>query len=106
MKYTLLIIFVITVMFTQAQNKSGYSDNNRQTTGWCLTIGGLGFTTAATLEGGYSYGTNIITKPSTSTASQQVSYVIPPFYRQTPRNIMFTVGVGLTITGLLTALSK
>jgi hypothetical protein len=31
------------------------------------------------------------------------SYVTPPFWKQTPRNIMFVAGVGITITGLITA---
>jgi len=106
MKKLLILLFLITAVSVDAQRNTGYSDNTKQTTGWCLTIGGVGFTTAAILEGGYSYGTNVITKQSTATTSQQVSYVTPPVWQQTPRNIMFVVGVGFTITGLITALSK
>lgn len=94
------------VMIMQAQRQTGYSNESRRNAGICMTLGGVAFTAAAVLETGYSYGTNVVTKPSTSTSSQQVSYVIPPAYKQTPRNIMFVVGVGFTITGLITALSK
>jgi hypothetical protein len=101
MKRLFTLIFVLTAMLTQAQRNTGYSDD-RKNTGIVLTIGGVGFTAAALLETGYSYGTNVVTKPSTSTTSQQVSYVTPPFWQQTPRNIMFVVGCTLTITGLFT----
>ena len=106
MKKLFILIFVLTTMLMHAQRNTGYSDNSKQAAGWTMTIAGIGFTTAAILETGYSYGTNVVTKPATSTSSQQVSYVIPPVYQQTPRNIMFVVGVGFTITGLITALAK
>jgi hypothetical protein len=102
MKKIITLIFVMTLMTVQAQRSTGYSDETRKNTGICLTVGGVAFTTAALLEGGSSYGTNVVTKPSTSTSSQQVSYVTPPFWKQTPRNIMFVFGVTLTITGLFT----
>jgi len=101
MKKFLIIIFVIGFIRVQAQRNTGYSDD-RKNTGIGLTVGGVAFTAAALLETGYSYGTNVVTKPSTSTSSQQVSYVTPPFWQQTPRNIMFVVGCTITITGLFT----
>jgi hypothetical protein len=30
----------------------------------------------------------------------------PPFFQQYPRSIMFTVGVSLTVTGLITLIAK
>lgn len=102
MKKILTLIFVMTLITVQAQKRTSYSDETHKNTGICLTVGGVGFTAAALLECGSSYGTNVVTKPSTSTASQQVSYVTPPFWQQTPRNIMFVVGCTLTITGLFT----
>lgn len=105
MKNILTFIFVMTLMTVQAQRNTGYSDD-RKNTGICLTVGGVGFTAAALLEGGFSYGTNVVTKPSTPTSSQQVSYVTPPFWQQTPRNIMFVFGCTLTITGLFTVFHK
>ncbi len=102
MKKILTLIFVMTLMTVQAQKRTGYSDSDRKNSGIVLTVGGVAFTAAALLETGYSYGTNVVTKPSTSTTSQQVSYVTPPFWKQTPRNIMFVVGCTLTITGLFT----
>lgn len=86
----------------KAQRRVGYSDESRKNSGICLVVGGVAFTTAALLETGYSYGTNVVTSPSTPTTSQKVSYVTPPFWKQTPRNIMFVVGVTLTISGLFT----
>ena len=90
----------------QAQKRIGHSDGNNKNVGICLIVGGVSFTGAALLETGYSYGTNITTSQSTPTSSAKVSYVIPPFWQQTPRNIMFTVGVTLTITGLFSLLHK
>jgi len=107
MKKLLILIFVFTAVVASAQKRyNGGSDVNRKSTGICVTIGGVAFTTAAILEGGYSYGTNVTTSPATPTSSAKVSYVIPPVWRQTPRNIMFVAGVGLTITGLITAISS
>lgn len=80
--------------------KGGYVDSDdRKKQFLCVLIAGLAFTTAAILEGGEMYGTYVVTKPGTATSSQQVSYVTPPLYKQTPRNIMLVFGVGLTITG-------
>lgn len=60
-----------------------------------IFIAGLAFTTASILEGGYQYGTYVSTpgNPNSST------YVTPPFWKQTPRQIMFCIGVGFTLTG-------
>jgi len=106
MKKILTIAFMLFLTTSYGQRRStGYSDENRKSTGICVMVGGVAFTTAAVLEGGYQYGTYVVSKPATPTSSQQVTYVVPPVYQQTPRNIMFCVGVGLTITGLFTMLS-
>lgn len=90
----------MSIFALQAQQK--FTGENNKNTGICLTLGGVSFTTAAILENGAQYGTNIIgTATSTST-----TYVTPPIWKQTPRNIMFVVGIGLTITGLLTIVSN
>ena len=60
-----------------------------------FTIGGIAFTTAAILETGYQYGTYV------KQPNGKEKYVIPPFYQQNPRFIMFTVGVTFTIGGLI-----
>lgn len=107
MKRLFTIAFVLTMLSTFGQKRSlGYNNETKRNSGIVVTVGGLGFTTAAILESGSSYGTNITTVQSTPTTSQKVSYVIPPVWQQTPRNIMFVVGVTLTITGLLTIASK
>lgn len=105
MKKLITLIFILITISISAQKRQTYRDGNKTTTGACLTIGGLGFTFAATLEGGQSYGTYQTTSPSTPTSSSKVTYVTPPIWRQTPRNIMFVVGGTLTITGLFTMLS-
>lgn len=97
---------MLTLLSTHAQQRNSGSNESQRNSGIVMTVGGVALTTAAILEGGYSYGTNVVTKPSTPTSSQQVSYVTPPFWKQTPRNIMLVVGVTLTMTGLITALSK
>lgn len=105
MKKILILIFTFTIFLVNAQKNSGFSDDNRKTTGICLTTSGIAFTAAAILESASQYGTYVTTKPATSKSTQQVSYVKPPVYQQTPRNIMFVVGISLTITGLFTMMS-
>lgn len=97
---------MLILVSTHAQQRNTGNSDSQRNSGLVMTVGGVAFTTAAILEGGYSYGTNVVTKPATANSSQQVSYVTPPFWKQTPRNIMLVVGVTLTMTGLITALSK
>ena len=106
MKQLLSILFVLILSTSVAQSRYRNTDEGKKNTGICLTIGGVAFTGAAILEGGYQYGTYVTTSPSTPTSSQKQTYVIPPFWKQTPRNIMLVVGCSLTITGLFTLGSK
>ena len=106
MKQLLSILFVLTLTTSVAQSKRQYSNETRKNTGIGLTIGGVAFTGAALLEGGYQYGTYVTTTPATPTSSAKQIYVIPPFWKQTPRNIMLVVGCTLTITGLFSLGSK
>jgi hypothetical protein len=69
----------------------------------CVFIAGLAFTTASILEGGVGYGT---WSNSLSSSSPSSTYVTPPFWKQTPRQIMMVVGVGFTITGGVGMMSK
>jgi hypothetical protein len=106
MKKLFSILFVLILTTSVAQNKYRYSDETKKNTGIGLTVGGVAFTAAAILEGGYQYGTYVTTTPATPTSSPKQTYVTPPFWKQTPRNIMFVVGVSLTITGLFSLGSK
>lgn len=80
-------------------NKDKFNPDYR-TSGVCLLIAGIAFTTASILEGGYQYGTY------KSTGSNTQSYVIPPFHQQQPRFAMFIVGCGMTIGGFGITISK
>lgn len=64
-----------------------------------ILLGGIAFTTASILEGGGNYGTWTST-PTTGSPYNQ-TYTTKPFLQQTPRNIMFFTGVGLTLTGII-----
>lgn len=78
-----------------------YKDNSSiKAGGACLLIGGLAFTAASIIEGGYQYGT-YKTNPNGSQ-----TYVIPPFMQQTPRQIMLFVGIGLSLSGTIILGSK
>lgn len=105
MKTILTICLFLAVFTTQAQkrNTGYYSNDNKKNAGICLTVAGVAFTGAAILEGGSQYGTYVSTPNNTS--KYNTTYVTPPFWKQTPRNIMLVVGVSLTITGLITAAS-
>ena len=72
--------------------------------GLVITLGGVGFTTAAILEGNANYTT--YQTISNGNNSIQVRKYTPQFFQQFPRCIMLTVGVSLTITGLITLGSK
>ncbi len=76
-------------------------DDDWKTSGACLLIAGLAFTTAAILEGNANYGTYVNgSKPFTTT------YVTPPLHRQQPRFTMLLVGGGLTIGGFSLIVGK
>ena len=79
-----------------SQIKRDYGSGNKE--GLVLTIGGIAFTTAAILEGNVAYGTYQVRQTSPTTQSHK--YVTPPFLRQTPRNIMFGVGISFSLAGL------
>lgn len=91
---TTLLLFLTLNGFSQS--KTFLSSDSNKDFGIGLTVGGVTFTLAATLESSYQYGT-YVKQPNGSE-----KYVIPDFWGQTPRNIMFIVGGTLTITGLFT----
>ena len=93
-KIILTLAFLFLLVKTNAQNNRGYSDK-KQESGICLVVGGVAFTTAAILENSYNYTT------PTSTGPYNSGYTTKPFYQQTPRNIMFVVGITITISGLI-----
>jgi hypothetical protein len=95
----ILLILLLLVSFKSFSQKR-YDENDKKKSGITLTVGGVAFTTAALLETGYSYGT-YVKNPKPGNPMNQ-TYVTPNFWEQTPRNIMFVVGVSLTITGLFT----
>lgn len=68
-----------------------------------LLVGGILFTTAAILEGDSQYGTWVSTPQPNN--PYHATYVTKPFWQQTPRQIMFCVGVGFTLTGGIGLLS-
>ena len=71
-------------------NITRYKDYDDKSRNAYLTVflAGIAFTTAAALEDNRNYGTWVGS-----------NYVIPTFWKQTPRQIMLLAGVGLTITG-------
>lgn len=95
MKKILITLFLLLSLNTFSQSGIYYSGDTKDL-GIGLTVGGLSFTLAATLEGSYQYGTYV------KQPDGKEKYVIPNFWGQTPRNIMFVVGGTLTITGLFT----
>jgi hypothetical protein len=82
---------------------NSYSQLNREANprkeGLMLSIGGAAFTVAAILEGNGMYGTYQTKQINPTTQSHK--YVTQPFLRQTPRNIMFGIGISFSITGLV-----
>jgi hypothetical protein len=104
MKNILLIatfILFLNNINAQTRRQSTERDNKN---GIVLTTGGVAFTTAAFLEGPQNYGT--WKHNPNSTSQYNMTYVTPSFWQQTPRNIMFVAGVSVTITGLISCLSK
>lgn len=95
MKKLFIILLLLLNLNSFSQSKIYYSGDTKDL-GLGLTLGGISFTVAATLEGSYQYGTYV------KQPNGKEKYVIPDFWGQTPRNIMFVVGGTLTITGLLT----
>lgn len=77
--------------------------DDRKLTFAVLLVGGLAFTAASILEGNGNYGTWSHTPNSTS--QYNMTYSTKPFIQQT-RVIMFGVGVGLSLTGVIGLLSK
>jgi hypothetical protein len=98
MKKILFTLTLLTSLNTYSQIRMSGDRSTKD--GIALTIGGVALTTSAILEGNANYGTFQSTQINPTTQSQK--YIVPPFFRQAPRCIMFTVGVCFTITGLLT----
>lgn len=81
---------------------SKYQDKDSRKNGFlCILIAGIAFTTAAIIEGGSHYGTYVNSTPSTLGTSPTSTYVTPPVYQQTPRNVMFCVGIVFTTVGIV-----
>lgn len=102
MKTLTIILLLLT---TKCYSQSNYESDERRTNGIILTVGGVAFTTAAIIEGSYNYSTYKVTN-GTKGNSPTHRLTNPSFIEQTPRNIMFTVGISLTITGLFTLGNK
>lgn len=102
MKTLTIILLLLT---TKCYSQSNYDSDERRTNGIILTVGGVAFTTAAIIEGSYNYSTYKVTN-GTNGNSPTHRLTNPSFIEQTPRNIMFTVGLSLTITGLFTLGNK
>lgn len=66
-------------------SKYGYNDDDKKKVATVIFVSGLAFTTAALLEDPYSFDT---------------------FWQQTPRQIMFCVGVGFTLGGGIALLKE
>lgn len=97
-------LILISLLFLSATGFSQYKTDIHENKGLIMTIGGLGFTTAAILEGNYNYTTNqTVSNGNNTVITKQYT---PPFFQQYPRSIMFTVGVSLTVTGLITLIAK
>lgn len=95
MKKLILIFLLFCSLQSIAQKSYGYSNSEKKEFGAAMIVGGVGLSAAMILEDAHSYGTyNQITKNG-------YTYVIPPFYKQFPKNVFFVVGIGFTITGLL-----
>ncbi len=105
--FTLLFLFSLTLTNAQTNNVYKYTTNDvRKNIGGGLIVGGIAFTAAAFIEGGSQYGHFVSVAPTNLNGYSTTQFITPPIYKQTPRNIMFCVGFGLTITGLITVLSK
>lgn len=97
MKKALTTVMLLLALNTHGQRVNLY-DPDRESA-MVLTLGGVSFTVASILQGGYQYGT-WVDNPTPKNPGNQ-TYVIPPFHKQTTRFITFSVGVTLTISGLI-----
>lgn len=104
MKKTLTLTWLL-LLATTCYSQLNYDNDDGKKTGLVLTVGGVAFTTAAILEGSYNYSTHKVTN-GVNGNSPTHRLTNPSFIEQTPRNIMFTVGLTLTITGLFTLGNK
>lgn len=102
---TILLLFIMFSASAQQKKKSHFNvdGNNRVplSVGLGLTASGVMFTGAILLERN-TYWTYI---PNPSNPNQP-NYVTTPFWQQTPRQALFVVGVGITITGLFTMMAN
>ncbi len=101
----ILLTIALLCIGIHGHSQSNYDSDDRKKNGIVLTIGGVAFTTAAIIEGSYNYSTYRVTN-GTKGNSPTHRLTNPSFIEQTPRNIMFTVGLTLTITGLFTLGNK
>jgi hypothetical protein len=104
MKKILILMLLLLALKAQSQNHYKSDGDLNKQKGYGFIIGGVAFSTAAILEGGSQFGTNVLVTPTTPTSMAKYKYVTPPFWKQTPRNVMFAFGVTLTITGVFTVL--
>lgn len=107
MKSLITILLILTTLTSSAQyrhKRKHYNvdglHNNYVTVGFGMMLGGVVFTGASILEGNKNYVTY---KPNPNNPNSPIQ-VVTPFWQQTPRQIVFTFGVGLTVTGLITML--
>lgn len=98
MKKLILIFLLFCSLQSIAQRSYGYSTSDKKEFGAAMIIGGVSLSTAMILEDARSYGTYT----QNNNKSYSSTYVIPPFYKQFPKNVFFVVGIGFTITGLFT----
>lgn len=77
--------------------KDNSSSDDKIISGLILMLGGIAFTTASIIQNDDAYGT--WTKNPQPGNPYNQTYKTKPFFEQFPRNIMFVVGVGFTLTG-------
>jgi hypothetical protein len=95
MKRILTLALLLSSLNSISQRAYGYSNSSKKELGAAMIVGGVGLSAAMILEDAHSYGTY------NQTTKNSVTYVTPPFYKQFPKNVFFVVGIGFTITGLL-----
>ncbi len=98
----ILILFALLITFNSFAQRRQYSSDSDKP-GIVLAVGGVAFSAAAIIEGPHNYGT--WNHNPNNTSSYNMTYTTPPFWKQTPRNIMLGVGLTLTITGLISLAS-
>lgn len=104
MKKILTILSLLLVLTTSAQSRHRYKSYSYKdkTFGLGLFIGGAAFTAASILETNSHY---LVYQYNPSNPSIPIA-TYPPFWQQTPRQIVFVVGVTFTITGLFTMIAN